>query len=342
MGLLSIVPKQPRRLEIPVLIRRPLVKRKETPMKRNIPISLALIALLLPRLVAYHADSAPTFSDWSAPVNLGAIVNSAFNDFGPAISKNGLSLYFTSIRPGGFGEQDIWVSQRPGLGEPWGPPTNLGPNVNTPFNESVPAFSRDGHWMFFNSNQPGGFGAADIWASWRVHTHDDFAWQPPVNLGSGVNTASADLGASFFENEEGGIPLLFFGSDRAGGAGGADIYVSALAADGSFGPATLVPELNSPQADQRPAIRFDGLEIFLFSDRLGSLGGNDLWAFTRASVVDPWSPPVNLGPLVNTASSEAQAYLFSDRRTLFFASNRPGGFGGIDLYVTTRERVRGQ
>lgn len=303
-------------------------------MKRNIySISLALTVLLVLGLVAYNA-AAPKFSDWSAPVNLGSIVNSASDEAQPAVSKNGLSLYFSR-------NADIWVSQRPSVEDPWGPPINLGLNVNTPYFELAPAFSRDGHWMFFNSNRPGGFGNLDIWASWRTHTHDDFGWQPPVNLGPGVNTASFDAGASFFENEEAGTPLLFFARFQPG-VSPADIYVSAQAADGSFGPATLVPELNSPQNDQKPAIRFDGLEIILFSDRPGGLGGEDLWASTRQTVFDTWSPPVNLGPVVNSTSNDSRAYLSSNGRILFFTSNRPGGFGGVDLYVTTREKVSGQ
>ena len=311
-------------------------------MKRNISISFALTVLLLVSLFAYYAAAAPKFSEWAAPVNLGPVVNSAYVDNGPAISKDGLSLYFTSTRPGGFGDQDIWVSQRARLGDPWGPPTNLGATINTSFIDGIPAFSRDEHWMFFNSTRPGGFGDVDIWASWRAQTHDDFGWQPPVNLGAGVNTASFDAGASFFENEEGGAPLLFFGSNRPGGSGDNDIYVSELTAGGTFGPATRVPELSSSASDQRPVIRFDGLEIFLFSSRSGGFGGNDLWTSTRATIFDPWSTPVNLGNVINTSFNETQAYLASDRRTLFFVSNRPGGYGLGDLYVTTRERVGGQ
>lgn len=312
-------------------------------MKRNIySISLTLTALLVLGLAAYNTAAASKFSDWSAPVNLGPIVNSPFNDFAPAVSKNGLSLYFSSDRPGGFGSSDIWVSQRDSRDDPWGVPVNLGPPVNTSFGERAPNFSRDGHWMFFVSDRPGGVGGDDIWASWRTNIHQDFGWQPPINLGPGVNSAVFDAGASFFENEEAGTPLLFFGSTRAGGPGGEDIYVSAQTADGSFGPATLVSELSSPQADRRPTIRFDGLEIIFFSNRPGTLGGADLWASTRQTVLDTWSPPVNLGPVVNSTSNDAPAYLSSNGRMLFFTSDRPGGFGGLDLYVTTRERVGGQ
>ena len=311
-------------------------------MKRhNHRVSFAFLALLVVAEAAYYAAAPPKFSDWLAPVNLGPVVNSAFNDFGPALSRDRLSLYFGSNRPGGFGGTDIYVSQRASPDDPWGPPMNLGPNVNTPFTDNIPAFSRDGHWMFLNSDRPGTLGGMDLWVSWRAHTSDDFAWQPPVNLGPGVNTTSFDQGAAFFENDDAGLPLLFFTSDRPGGAGALDVYVSALGADGSFGPATSVPELNTPQADQRPAIRFDGLEILLFSNRLGSVGGFDFWTSTRDTVFDTWSLPVNLGA-INSVSNEQTPYLSSDRRTLFFASDRPGGSGSLDLHVATRQRVQGR
>jgi hypothetical protein len=309
-------------------------------MKRNTySINLALSVLLGLGLVAHHVAAQGKFSDWSAPINLGSIVNSAFNDIGPAVSKDGLSLYFGSNRPGGSGGGlDIWVSQRASVEDPWGPPTVLGPIVNTSFTENVPSFSRDGHWMFFNSDRPGGFGGTDIWVSWRAHTHDDFGWQPPVNIGPGVNTASGDSVGSYFENAEAGTPLLFFSSNRPGtGAAPGGPYVSALAGDGSFGPATLVTELESPVDDMRPAIRFDGREIFLASSRLGSLGGRDLWASLRETVFDTWSPPENVGAVVNSISNELTPYLSSDRRVLYFASDRPGGFGAADLFATTRD-----
>src|SRR5437773_1071286 len=90
------------------------------------------------------------FSNWSAPVNPGPIVNSGSDDFHPAISPNGLSLYISSGRPGGLGGNDIWVVQRASLDDAWGPPQNLGPNINTEANEIAPDFTPDGHYMFFS------------------------------------------------------------------------------------------------------------------------------------------------------------------------------------------------
>jgi hypothetical protein len=307
---------------------------------------LALVMTLAP------SAQAQKFSDWSPPVNLGSVINSAFSDLLPAISKNGRSLYFTSNRPGGLGGFDMYVSQRASVDDPWGPPVNLGPTVNTTFDEGDPAFSRDGHLMFFQSTRPGGFGGVDLWVARRNNPHDDFDWQPAVNLGPGVNTADDDQGPSYFENDENGerdegeddeegAPQLYFHSRRSGGLGGTDIYVSEQMPDGSFGPAVLVTELSSPLNEAFPSIRHDGLEIFFNSNRTGSIGMGDLWVATRASTADAWSTPVNLGATINTVFADLQPYLSSDNKTLFFNSDRPGGFGGQDLYMITRTKLRG-
>jgi len=159
-----------------------------------------------------------------------------------------------------------------------------------------------------------------------------------VNLGAGVNSAATDAAPTYFENDEGGAAQLFFHSVRAGGVGATDIYVSERFPNGTFGPAQLVAELSSLGLDQRPSIRFDGLEMFFFSDRPGTIGTVDIWAATRATVLDQWSTPTNLGPIVNTTFGEAQPYIASDRQTLFFTSARPGGMGGQDIWMTTRSK----
>src|ERR1700730_9460010 len=289
-----------------------LLEKKKTRLSFRPHLGLTLfvggmLALVIAQSPSAHAQR---YSDWSAPVNLGPIINSAFNDQQPAISKDGRSLYFTSNRPGGFGGFDMYVSQRANVHYPWGSPMKLGPTVNTTFDEGNADFSRDGHLMFFQSKRPGGLGGIDIWVSRRNNTHDDFDWQLPVNLGPGVNSAADDSGPGYFKDDDGdfenddegdcandeeGAPQLYFGSTRPGGLGAADIYLSEQMADGSFGPAVLVPELNSPMNENDPTIRHDGLEILFQSTRTGSLGLADLWVATRDSTLDAWSTPVNLG-----------------------------------------------
>jgi hypothetical protein len=175
-----------------------------------------------------------------------------------------------------------------------------------------------------------------------------------VNLGSGVNTAADEGGPAFFEDDETGAVMLYFNSTRPGGIGDSDIYASTLNEINeheTFGPAVLVAELSSPFSDQAPAIRRDGLEIFLSSNRPGSIPpppglpsqGFDLWVATRASTSDPWSAPVNLGPVVNSVFIDGGPALSFDGTELYFHSPfRPGNVAGpmFDIWVTTRTKFR--
>ena len=297
-------------------------------------------AMVVSPLFRGTTRAAPKFGEWSPPINLGSVVNTEFGEFAAHLSKDGLSLYFASTRPasyGSLGGEDLYVSQRADSSAPWGAPVNLGAVINTPSNDRSPALSRDGHFLFFASDRPGGSGALDIWVAWRANSHDDFAWETPSNLGTRVNSASTDAGPAFFENDDGGAPQLFLASNRPGGSGGLDIYVSALVAGVFEEPAPVTP-VNTAQLDLTPALRHDGLELVIASSRPGGAGAQDLWASSRDSVNDGWSTPVNLGASVNTTSSENFPALSADRQSLFFNSDRTGGSGGSDLYVTTRSR----
>jgi hypothetical protein len=212
--------------------------------------------------------------EWSSPLNLGADVNTSFEELAPHLSSDGLALYFASTRPESQGLEDLWVSRRPNRHSPWGLARNIGPAVNTPANERSPALSRNRRLLFFATDRAGGLGGFDIWVSWRADPDDDFGWQPPVNLGTGVNSAATDAGPSFLERER--IPQLYLASGRPGGPGGLDIYVASVPG-GWAGPPVLVPELNSPQPDLTPSVRRDGLEVIFASSRPGGLGAFDLW-----------------------------------------------------------------
>jgi hypothetical protein len=293
------------------------------------------------------------FGPWSTPVNLGPEINqSRKTDLNthPGISKNGLSLYISSTRPGGVNggnlgnKLEIWVSQRASVKAPWSAPVNLDAFNTVPVISSVgsnthsPNFSADGHLLFFSSPRSGGLGGADLYVSRRTNKHDDFGWQTPVNLGLMINSPQDDEASTYFEDDETGIIVQYFASTRLGGPvgsppGSEHIYVSTLGEDGSFGAAVLVTELSSPYNETRTAIRRDGLEFFVTSNRPGGrIGINDIWVATRDSTRDPWSTPLKLGPTVNYPGYVTGAPALSwDGTTLYCYSTRPGGFGMRDL-----------
>jgi Tol biopolymer transport system component len=276
-------------------------------------------------------------SSWSEAANLGPVINSPSTDGCPFIAKSGLSLYFASNRPGGFGGMDIYVSQRDSLEDAWEAPVNLGPEVNGPGNEICPTPTIDGHWFYFVSDRPDGCGGQDLYVAHRRNKRDDLGWNDPQNLGCVVNSAFNDFTPTLFEDDRTGSTVLYFSSNRPGGPGGVDIYTSSTGADGIFGPAALVTELSTPFNDQRPNVRKDGLEIFFDSNRSGSFGSTDLWVAVREDTLAPWSLPAPLES-VNTSSLEGRPSLSFDGTILYFMSDRPGGAGDIDLYVASRAK----
>jgi hypothetical protein len=273
------------------------------------------------------------FGEWSTPQPFTAL-NSPLLEFPTFISEDGLSLYLQRGTGIAIGE-DLWVSRRRTLESPWPPPERLPDTVNSSANDRGAAISPDGHWLFFGSDRAGGLGNFDIWASWRADVHDDFAWQPAVNVAA-LNTSASESGPTFFQDDH--AVQVYLVSSRPGGPGAQDIYSSAWKQDGSFSPPELVVELSSPFSDQRPYFRPDGREIVIHSNRPGSLGGFDVWFATRRHTDEAWSTPENPASL-NSASDDVTGVLSSDGRTFFFGSNRSGE--GSDVYFATRERVPG-
>jgi len=316
-------------------------------MKLPLRLVVTAIACLAVLAAAPAADDPPRFSAWSQPVNLGSVVNSSYYEGCPTISKSGLSLFFRTNLPGGQGGADIWVAQRDSLEEPWEAPVNLGDTVNSPANEYCTALSPDEHWMIFVSDRwvDGVNTLQDFWITHRQNRRDDFGWEAPTKLGSVVNSAAHDNAPRYFEDPMTGELLLFFAGGRpTGGPVSGDIWVAPALDDRKdlFGTPTLVPEPFSVPIynDSHPLMRKDGLEFIFVSNRPGS-ALQDIWAATRDSLEDPWSAPFNL-TTVNSAAQDFRPTLSFDGKTLIFASDRPGGFGTGDLYISTRIKLRGR
>ncbi len=285
--------------------------------------------------------SAQRYSDWSAPVNLGSTINTSGFDGCPSLAKNGLDLLFMS----NFGSTalDLYVSHRDTNDSPWGTPASLGSDLNTSaYAEACPSMSISGRYLYFVSNRPGGCGDFDIYVSRRLNKKNFTEWGEPQNLGCQVNGPGPDLSPSLFEDEDGTLYLYYSSGLRPGGMGFGDIYVTEQQMDGTFAPSTPVLEFNTAFNEIRPKIRArDGLEIFFDSNRPGGLGV-DIYTSTRECTSCPWSTPVNMGPGVNSTAIDGGPALSFDATELYFMSNRAGGSGDQDIWMTRREKLTGK
>lgn len=274
---------------------------------------------------------------WGPPQKVDEIdgnsseLNTVSLDGCPIQSPDGLSLYMASNRPRYVGDTrtdlDIWVAHRRNKHAPFGPPQNVASPVNSTADDFCPTPVRhDG--LFFVSRRvvPGACGGADMYFT-RFDRRD--GWSEPDHFacqaGGGPNSAADEMGPSYLRQD--GEAVLYFSS-------GPDIYASDQLPNGSFGPATPVAELNSAFGDFRPNVRRNGLEIVFDSNRTGTLGGQDLYSATRESIDEPWSTPVNLGPVVNTGNNETRGSFW--RSTTLYFGRAPGPEGSTDIYVTTR------
>jgi hypothetical protein len=285
--------------------------------------------------------TAETFGDWSAPINVGPPINTSYNDNYAVLSRDELTIYFTSNRPGSLaGSDDLWFATRESIDSPWREPQNMRAPINTTFIDSLPFLSSNEHVLYFYSTRPGGCGApgpGDIWMTRRRTKHSD--WGEPTNLGCLLNTPADEIAPAFFEDPETEQAWLFYGSNRVPGIGDYDVYASPLGEDGSVGPGILVPEFSSPLRDTRIFIRKDGLEAFITSNRTGGQGVIDIWTSTRETLSQTWSVPTNLGMPVNSSSNDGSPWLSKHGTTLYFFSDRPGGLGQRDIWYTTRVKL---
>lgn len=152
---------------------------------------------------------------WSKPRNLGSAVNSGAWEGQPTFSIDGRTLYFVSNRKGGHGGMDIWKTTFDG-GQ-WTAPENLGPEINTEFDEMSPFIHFDDHTLYFSSNRPEGMGGMDLFVAKR---DDNGRWTQPTNLGYPINTEGDDN--NLIVSADGRTAI--FASQRDGGQGKMDLY----------------------------------------------------------------------------------------------------------------------
>ncbi|MCS6789718.1 MAG: OmpA family protein [Bacteroidia bacterium] len=177
--------------------------------------------------------------NWGHPKNMGSPINTKHWEPSVCLSADERTLFFVSDRPGGMGGRDIYWCRRLPNGR-WSKPINLGPPVNTPYDEDGPFFHPDGKTLFFSSNGPGSMGGFDIF---RTELRPDSSWAPPVNLGYPINTPGDEI---YFVLSASGLHG-YYASEREDSYGEKDIYMidfSTLREEAPVAQKTDTDELN--------------------------------------------------------------------------------------------------
>lgn len=223
-------------------------------------------------------------------------VNSNDHEYSPLISKDGQVLYFVGYdRAGGKGGEDIFYSERQADGS-WGDPKPF--NVfNTDSHETLKAISADNNAVVLFGNYPGSFGSGDLFYSINV----DGSWTYPCNLGGDINTDNWESQANLTSDGR----FMLFASNRAGGQGEADLYVSELTDEGWTKPVNLGSSINTSGDERTPFIAADGKTLYFSSDGLFGFGSYDLFVSKRLDDSwTKWSKPVNMGKYINTLGGD--------------------------------------
>lgn len=206
---------------------------------------------------------------------------------------------------------------------------NLGPVVNSQGRDYAPFVSADGNTLYFASDREGGLGGQDIWISRRG---PDGHWGPPSNPGSPLNSPGNE-GPDTLSAD--GRVLYLTACQRPDGLGACDLYLSQLGPDGAWSqPQNLGPPVNGRYNEANASLSLDGRNLYFVSIRPAGLGGWDIWA---SHLTDSgWSEPENLGPKVNTPGNEFIAFIHPNGEELYFSSDGLGGFGGADIFYTSK------
>lgn len=275
-----------------------------------------------------------------SPVNLGANINSEYDEYLPAITADEEEIIFTVMRPRDKNtvcvfcqsEEDFYGSVKEN-GE-WQPRYKLPYPINTSYNEGAQCVSPDGKYLFYTlcDMEETGEGSCDLYWSKRIGNR----WSRPRNFDKPVNT-------NYWESQPSIGPdgkTIYFVSNRPGSFGGMDIWKTVMMEEGVFSiPENLGPTINTADDEAAPFIHVDGRTLYFASNGHAGMGGMDIFYSTLTDT--GWTKPVNLGYPINTSADETNLLINAAGTTAYYSSDKDGGFGGLDLYsFELDERLR--
>ncbi len=266
--------------------------------------------------------------------NMGPGINSKDDDYFPFLTNNGNSLFFT--RQSENGDEDLWFGYRRAPGRWDSERIKAGFNSSQP--EGMTTLVRDGRQIFFTVCG-GGKDTVDC-NLYSGIVEDNNKVRDKQLISSYVNSSSWDSQAAVSCDGR----RLFFASNRPGGLGGSDIWYCERTPTGEWSePRNIGAPVNTSGDEESPFLSNDGQTLYFASTGHLGLGEQDLFMSWYDPALQRWTVAINLGPPVNSPHRELGLHLSADGRTGFFASNRPGGQGGMDIYeFTLSEKLYGE
>lgn len=252
------------------------------------------------------------------PVPLTGMLNRFAMQYFPVLTADERTIIFTRREGAGIQyDEDIFISRKNDQGE-WTEPQSISDAINTGFNEGTTAISADGRMLIFTSCQGRQtMGSCDLFVSYKTGDH----WSVPENLGQAVNSPAWESQPSLSADGR----MLFFISDRPGGKGKRDIWVSNLNDDGEWSKAVNPgAPVNTPDDEVSPFIHVNGRTLYFASKGLLGFGGFDLYYSELDN--NRWSEPQNLGYPLNTHNDEVSLFITPDGNKGYYAlDERQGG-----------------
>ncbi|CAA6808916.1 MAG: Outer membrane lipoprotein omp16 precursor [uncultured Aureispira sp.] len=256
-------------------------------------------------------------------INLGLNINSVADEYLPTLTGDGRWLIFTSNRGG----ENILMS-KPSASGGWAQARSISKAINTPRNEGMAKLTVCGRTIYFSAcgweNVEGG---CDIFEA-DFDTQNDFAVVDDVRPSLGLNSKMWDSQPAISCDGK----TMYFASNRTGGKGGTDLWMSTLADDGLWEPPVNMDGINTDGDEEAPYIAPDGLTLYFSSNGHPGFGDADIFR-TVLQEDKTWTTPANLGYSVNTPFREAGIVISPDGTTAYYASQKEGGLGGLDIYT---------
>ena len=278
------------------------------------------------------------------PINLGPNVNTERPEYFPSMTADDHTLLFTrdvlDVNAVARGHQeDIYISED--NGGQWNLSNPISSSVNSIYNEGAPTFSADGKYVIFVGCEFGnrgdfeygkgrtGKGSCDLFVSEK----DGDNWSKPFNMGAPINTGNWESQPSFSSD---GKTLYFIRGlirhKQRRDPGEQDIYMTQIQDDGTWStPKKLSNKINTPGREESVQIHPDGQTLYFSSDGHPGMGNLDIYV-SRLDEAGEWGKAENLGYPINTFKEENSTLVSSSGKFAYFASDRDGGHGSLDLY----------